>query len=113
MLTGAGSTFCSGMDLKEAASVSEGAEAEQTTIAILQQFADLLQCLHTLPKPTIAAVYGDAFAGGAGLMAACDLVVAADMRGSVIRRSSAAWWRRSSCTICPARSASVVHASCF
>jgi methylglutaconyl-CoA hydratase len=78
VLTGAGSTFCSGMDLKEAASVSEGADGEQTTIAILQQFADLLQCLHALSKPTIAAVAGDAFAGGAGLMAACDLVVAAE-----------------------------------
>src|SRR5262249_35848786 len=40
-------------------------------------FADLLQYLHTLPKPTIAAVNGDAFAGGAGLMAACDLAIAA------------------------------------
>ena len=52
-------------------------ESERTTIAILEQFADLLQYLHTLPKPTIAAVNGDALAGGAGLMAACDLAVAA------------------------------------
>ena len=37
----------------------------------------MLQYLHTLPKPTIAAVNGDALAGGAGLMAACDLAVAA------------------------------------
>ena len=80
VLTGAGSTFCSGMDLKEAASAADAAESEQTTIAILEQFADLLQCLHTLPKPTIAAVNGDALAGGAGLMAACDLAVAAATR---------------------------------
>ena len=78
VLTGAGSTFCSGMDLKEAAAIGDRAEAEQTTIAILQQFADLLHCLHALPKPTIAAVTGAALAGGAGLMAACDLVVAAE-----------------------------------
>jgi methylglutaconyl-CoA hydratase len=78
VLTGAGSAFCSGMDLKEAASVADSAEAEQVTIAILQQFADLLHCLHALPKPTIAAVAGDALAGGAGLMAACDLVVASE-----------------------------------
>ena len=31
-----------------------------------------------MPKPTIAAVNGDALAGGAGLMAACDLAVAAE-----------------------------------
>src|SRR5262249_39838696 len=31
-----------------------------------------------LPKPTIAAVNGDALAGGAGLMAACDLAVASE-----------------------------------
>ena len=78
VLTGAGSTFCSGMDLKEAATVADNAEAEQLTVAILQQFADLLHCLHMLPKPTIAAVTGNALAGGAGLMAACDLVVAAE-----------------------------------
>ena len=39
-----------------------------------------ISCLHihTLAKPTIAAVNGDALAGGAGLMAACDLAIAAD-----------------------------------
>jgi methylglutaconyl-CoA hydratase len=78
VLTGAGSAFCAGMDLKEAVSLDDADDAEQTTIAILQQFADLLQCVHKLSKPTIAAVSGDAFAGGAGLMAACDLVVASE-----------------------------------
>jgi methylglutaconyl-CoA hydratase len=78
VLTGAGSAFCSGMDLKEAASVADDALAEQATIAVLQQFADLLQTVHMLAKPTIAAVGGDALAGGAGLMAACDLVVASE-----------------------------------
>ena len=78
VLTGAGSAFCSGMDLKEAASVDDASESERNTIAFLQEFADLLQCLHTLPKPTIAALNGDALAGGAGLMAACDLAVAAE-----------------------------------
>lgn len=78
VLTGAGSIFCSGMDLKEAVAVGNAPDSEQQTIAILQQFADLLQRLHTLPQPTIAAVNGDALAGGAGLLAACDLAVAAE-----------------------------------
>ena len=75
---GAGTAFCAGMDLKEAAAIDAAADAEEQTIATLQEFADLLQRLHTLPKPTIAAVNGDALAGGAGLMAACDLAVAAE-----------------------------------
>ena len=78
VVTGAGSAFCSGMDLQEAASLGDGAESEPGAIAILEQLADMLQYLHTLPKPTIAAVNGHALAGGAGLMAACDLAVVAE-----------------------------------
>jgi methylglutaconyl-CoA hydratase len=66
------------MDLKEASEVDATPEGEHTIVAILREFADLLHCLHTLPKPSIAAVNGDALAGGAGLMAACDLAVAAE-----------------------------------
>jgi methylglutaconyl-CoA hydratase len=75
VLTGAGKVFCSGMDLKEAAEIDASPEAEQRTIAVLQEFADLLERLHTLPKVTIAAVNGDALAGGAGLVGACDAAV--------------------------------------
>lgn len=76
ILTGAGVAFCSGMDLKEAVTLEDSPEIEQETIAVVQQFADLVQKLHVLPKPTVAAVNGDALAGGAGLMCACDLIVA-------------------------------------
>jgi methylglutaconyl-CoA hydratase len=79
VLTGAGTAFCAGMDLKEAAAVDVGPDAEVQTIATLQEFADLLQRLHTLAKPTVAAVNGDALAGGAGLMAACDVAIAEDI----------------------------------
>jgi len=78
VLTGAGSAFCAGMDLKEAAAIDAAPDAEQQTIATLAEFGDLIQRVHTLPKPTIAAVNGEALAGGAGLVAACDLVVAAE-----------------------------------
>jgi methylglutaconyl-CoA hydratase len=78
VLTGAGPVFCAGMDLQEAARERGGAEAEQHAVVSLQQYADLIQKLHTLPKPTIAAVNGDALAGGAGLVAACDFVIAAE-----------------------------------
>ena len=79
VLTGSGTAFCAGMDLKEAAAFDAAPDAEEQTIATLQEYADLLQRLHTLPKPTIAAVNGDAIAGGAGLMTACDAAIAVEV----------------------------------
>jgi methylglutaconyl-CoA hydratase len=76
VVTGVGGSFCAGMDLREAADTNDGPEAEQRTLDTLTEFADVIQRLHTLDRPTIAAVNGDCLAGGAGLMAACDLAVA-------------------------------------
>ena len=76
VITGAGPTFCSGMDMKEAEGSGRTTDAESTAIADLQGVADLIQQVHTLPRPTIAALNGDALAGGAGLAMACDFVVA-------------------------------------
>src|SRR5262249_53403307 len=42
------------------------------------RFASLLHRLYTYPKPIVARVHGAAFAGGMGLVAACDLVIAAE-----------------------------------
>jgi methylglutaconyl-CoA hydratase len=71
ILRGAGAAFCTGLDLKEAADPTKAhATAEmaaQTLIAISQT--------HLI---TIAAVHGAAVAGGAGIMSACDFVVAAE-----------------------------------
>jgi methylglutaconyl-CoA hydratase len=82
VLTGAGPTFCAGMDLKEMSgqdleSESE-AESESTAIARVLAMADLIAQVQHLNKPTIAALNGDALAGGAGLATACDFVVAAE-----------------------------------
>ena len=78
VVTGAGSCFCSGMDLKEAVELENSPTVETETIALLQEFADTVHKLHTLPKPTVAALNGDALAGGAGLMSACDLAIAVE-----------------------------------
>jgi methylglutaconyl-CoA hydratase len=71
ILRGEGAAFCTGLDLKEAADQSKAhATAEmvaKTLIAISQT--------HLV---TIAAVHGAAVAGGAGIMSACDFVLAAD-----------------------------------
>jgi methylglutaconyl-CoA hydratase len=77
VLSGAGTTFCSGMDLKESEAASQSIGAEAQSVADLQAIADLIQQVHCLSKPTIAALNGDAFAGGAGLAVACDFVIAA------------------------------------
>jgi methylglutaconyl-CoA hydratase len=80
VLTGEGTVFCAGMDLKEAskAGAFEHAEAEHAAVADAQALADLFCQVHATPKPVIAALNGDALAGGAGLAMACDFVVAAD-----------------------------------
>ncbi len=78
VLTGAGSVFCAGMDMKEAELASTDPECERLAIDDLRGLADLLQQLRTLGKPTVAALNGDALAGGAGLATACDLIVASE-----------------------------------
>ncbi len=71
VLTHTGPVFCAGMDLKEA----RGAGADQQGI---QEFPALLEALWTSPKPSVARLTGPARAGGVGLVAACDIALAAD-----------------------------------
>jgi len=75
VITGAGPVFCAGMDLKEAVATVGASEFERRAIADVQTIADLVAQIHQFPKPTIAALNGDAFAGGAGLAIACDFVL--------------------------------------
>ena len=73
VFTGAGPAFSAGADLDFLRRVrSETAEAN---LAHSQRLRDLFLRVYTFPKPTLAAVNGPAVAGGAGLAAACDLVV--------------------------------------
>lgn len=76
VLAGRGPAFCAGGDLarmERAARLTKAAARRDA-----RRFARLLYRLHALRKPTIARVHGAAFAGGMGLAAACDLVVAAE-----------------------------------
>jgi methylglutaconyl-CoA hydratase len=68
VLTHTGKVFCSGMDLKEA---TGGALAGQ-------EFPRILESIWTSAKPVVARLAGPARAGGLGLVAACDIAVAAD-----------------------------------
>ena len=70
ILRGAGAAFCTGLDLKEA--------ADQTKAhATAEMVANTLIAISQTRLVTIAAVHGAAVAGGAGIMSACDFVVAA------------------------------------
>ncbi len=70
VLTGAGTAFCAGADLKQGGggAVSTGPNP----------FVDILKLMRDGPKPVIAAVNGAAFGGGVGLVAAADIAIAAD-----------------------------------
>src|SRR5205823_796872 len=71
ILRGAGAAFCTGLDLKEAAD-------QQASPITAELVAKALITLAETRLVTIAAVHGAAVAGGAGIMSACDFVVAAE-----------------------------------
>jgi methylglutaconyl-CoA hydratase len=76
VLAGRGQAFCAGGDLQRMEQASKMTRAKSKTEA--SRFAGLLYRIYTYSKPLIARVHGAAFAGGMGLVAACDLVVAAE-----------------------------------
>lgn len=76
VLAGRGQAFCAGGDLSRMEQAAKMTKAKSRLEA--GRFAKLLYRMHTYPKPLIARVHGAAFAGGMGLVAACDLVVAAE-----------------------------------
>ena len=71
ILRGAGPVFCAGLDLKE----SQQAELAHRSAELVARTLEAVGCARPV---TIAAVHGAAIAGGAGLMSACDLVVASE-----------------------------------
>ena len=71
ILRGAGAAFCTGLDLKDAA---DSTKAHATA----EMVANTLVAISETRLVTIAAAHGAAVAGGAGIMSACDFVVAAE-----------------------------------
>jgi methylglutaconyl-CoA hydratase len=71
ILRGAGPVFSAGLDLREAA---DDSRVERSAASV----GRALDLLRQTPLVSIAAVHGGAYAGGAGLMAACDIVIAAE-----------------------------------
>jgi methylglutaconyl-CoA hydratase len=71
ILRGAGKAFCTGLDLQEAAETTKAHASGEMVARVLLTLANTRLI-------TVAAVHGAAIAGGAGIMSACDLVVAAE-----------------------------------
>ncbi|HEX3662586.1 MAG TPA: enoyl-CoA hydratase-related protein [Acidobacteriaceae bacterium] len=79
IITGAGSSFCAGLDLEHLRAMAE--KSGQPSFADdyqadAQRIATLLRTLYALPVPTIAAVNGPAIAGGMGIATLCDFTLA-------------------------------------
>lgn len=74
VITGAGADFCSGADLSGADSPNGG----QHPLAGMNEVNTAALALHTLPKPSIAKVRGNAVGAGMNLALGCDLVVAGE-----------------------------------
>ncbi len=75
VLAGRGPAFCAGADLAWMKRMAGYSHDENRADAL--KLATMLRTIHDCPKPVIARVHGDAYAGGIGLVAVCDIAVAA------------------------------------
>src|SRR6202158_1958495 len=75
IVTGAGTSFCAGMDLEMLAAIAKQSPAENQEDS--RRIAKMLRRLWSFPRPMIAAVNGPAFAGGCGIATLCDFTLAA------------------------------------
>ena len=76
VLTGQGVSFSAGADLNWMRRMAQASEADNRADAV--RLAALMRTLNFLSKPTIARVNGAAYGGGVGLVACCDIAIAAD-----------------------------------
>ena len=76
VLAAHGPAFCAGADLNWMRRMADYTREEN--LADAGQLAAMLRTIFECPKPTIARIQGDVFAGGTGLVAACDIAVAVD-----------------------------------
>jgi methylglutaconyl-CoA hydratase len=75
VLAANGPAFCAGADLNWMKKMATYSHDENFADAL--QLALMLRTIYQCPKPTVARVHGDCYAGGMGLVTACDMVVAA------------------------------------
>lgn len=73
VLEGEGPAFSAGADLNWMRAMAAASEEENRKDALA--LARLMRTLDELPKPTLARVHGDAYGGGVGLIACCDIAI--------------------------------------
>lgn len=76
VLAAEGSAFCAGADLNWMRRMAD--YTREQNLADAGELAAMLKAIYECPKPTIARVQGDVYAGGLGLIAACDMAVSAE-----------------------------------
>ena len=76
VLAANGKSFCAGADLTWMKAMANYSYEEN--IADAKLLAKMLETMYHFPKPLIAKVQGDAYGGGVGLAAICDIVVASE-----------------------------------
>ena len=79
VLAAEGPAFCAGADLNWMRRMADYSRDEN--VADAAKLAEMLRTIYHCPIPTIARVQGDVYAGGMGLIAACDMAVAVDSAG--------------------------------
>lgn len=73
VLAASGKAFCAGADLNWMRRMAD--YTQEQNLADAAQLAIMLRTIYECPKPTIAKIQGDVYAGGMGLVAACDIAV--------------------------------------
>lgn len=76
VLAANGPAFCAGADLNWMKKMAGYTHAEN--LADAGQLAEMLRVIYTCPKPVVAKIQGDCYAGGMGLAAACDMAVSVE-----------------------------------
>jgi len=76
IVTARGPSFCAGADLNYMRSMAALNHADNHSDAL--KVARMFAAVHACSRPVVARVQGDAFGGGVGLAAACDIVVAVE-----------------------------------
>ncbi|MFY8156673.1 MAG: enoyl-CoA hydratase-related protein, partial [Rhabdaerophilum sp.] len=76
ILAGEGASFCAGGDLGWMRQQMTATRVQRMTEA--RKLAEMLYALNTLEKPLIGRVHGNAFGGGVGMIAVCDVAIAAE-----------------------------------
>lgn len=76
VLAASGTAFCAGADLNWMRRMADYTREQNHADA--SALAEMMRTLYACPKPTVARIQGDVYAGGTGLVAACDIAVSVD-----------------------------------